>query len=161
MSAIVASRWSRSKWCKSVSGSAEALIKSAHYEAEGHLGDAESRRRFDQRARCVWSWIEQYAPEDFRYRIRKEPVVHPVEGEHRVALAKLVAILETHPAASDDALGEQFKQLAGELTIPLKDFYPLVYELLLGRDRGPKLSTLLATMGAARALPLLRPSLGA
>lgn len=132
----------------------------AHYEAQGVLADAEARRRFDQRARCVWSWIEQYAPEDFRYRIRSEPVVSAVEGEHRVALGRLVEILEQHPEASDDALGEQFKQLAGELTLPLKDFYPLVYELLLGRDRGPKLSTLLATMGAARALPLLRPSLG-
>jgi lysyl-tRNA synthetase class 1 len=82
-----------------------------------------------------------------------------VEGEHRVALTRLVQILEQDPEADDDALGEHFKALAGELTIPLKDFYPLVYELLLGRDRGPKLSTLLATMGAARALPLLRASL--
>jgi lysyl-tRNA synthetase class 1 len=131
----------------------------AHYEAEGHLRDPESRRRFQQRARCVWSWIEQYAPEDFRYRIRTEPVTRAVDGEHRVALARLVEILEQHPEAHDDALGEQFKALAGELTLPLKDFYPLVYELLLGRDRGPKLSTLLATMGAVRALPLLRPSL--
>ena len=129
----------------------------AHYEAELH--DPEARRRFDQRARCVWSWIEQYAPEDFRYRIRTTPVAVAVEGEHRVALARLVEILEQNPEASDDALGEQFKALAGELTTPLKDFYPLVYELLLGRDRGPKLSTLLATMGATRALPLLRPSL--
>jgi lysyl-tRNA synthetase class 1 len=131
----------------------------AHYEAQGLLADAEAQRRFDQRARCVWSWIEQYAPEDFRYRIRAEPVARAVEGEHRVALTRLVQILEQDPEADDDALGEHFKALAGELTIPLKDFYPLVYELLLGRDRGPKLSTLLATMGAARALPLLRASL--
>ncbi len=131
----------------------------AHYEADGHLADAEALRRFEQRARCVWSWIEQYAPEDFRYRIRLEPVVREVQGEHRVALARLVEILEQHPDAHDDALGGHFKALAGELTLPLKDFYPLVYDLLLDRDRGPKLSSLLATMGAKRALPLLRASL--
>jgi lysyl-tRNA synthetase, class I len=130
----------------------------AHYEAE--LSDPEARRRFEQRARCIWRWIEQYAPEDFRYRIRTAPVIRAVEGEHRVALRRLVEILEQHPHADDDALGGHFKALAGELALPLKDFYPLVYDLLLDRDRGPKLSTLLATMGAARALPLLRPSLG-
>lgn len=132
----------------------------ANYEAQGLLDTPEARRRFDQRARCVWRWIEQYAPEDFCYRLRHEPVARPVEGEHRVALTRLVQILEEHPAADDDALGEHLKALAGELTMPLRDFYPLAYELLLGRDRGPKLSTLLATMGAARALPLLRASLG-
>lgn len=131
----------------------------AHYEAEGHLRDAEARRRFEQRARCVWSWIEQYAPEDFRYRIRAEPVVRVVEGEHAVALRRVVEILEQHPKADDAAIGEQLKALAGELTLPLKEFYPLVYDLLLDRDRGPKLSTLLATMGSERALPLLKPSL--
>ena len=131
----------------------------AHYEAEGHLQHPEARRRFDQRARCVWRWIEEYAPEDFRYRIRTEPVARVVQGEPRVALQRLVEILEQHPGADDAAIGEQLKGLAGELTMPLKEFYPLVYDLLLDRDRGPKLSTLLATMGSERALPLLRLSL--
>ncbi len=131
----------------------------AYYEAQGLLDGEEARRRFDQRARCVWGWIEQYAPEDFRYRIRSEAVVRAVEGEHRVALERLVQVLESEPEADDAALGKHLKTLAGELTMPLKEFYPLVYDLLLSRDRGPKLSTLLATMGAARALPLLRPSL--
>ncbi|MCA9706613.1 MAG: lysine--tRNA ligase, partial [Myxococcales bacterium] len=126
---------------------------------ESQLTTDEERRRFDQRARCVWRWIEQYAPEDFRYRIRREPVTEAVEGEPRVALRRLVEILEAEPHADDATMGEHLKALAGELTMPLREFYPVVYELLLGRDRGPKLSTLLATMGAARALPLLRPSL--
>ncbi len=131
----------------------------AHYEASGELSTDEARRRFEQRARCVWHWIENFAPEDFRYRIRDEAVTRPVEGEHRVGLQRLVEILEANPKADDTAMGGQMKALSGELSIPLKDFYPLVYDLLLGRDRGPKLSSLLATMGAARALPLLRPSL--
>ncbi|MCX4244876.1 lysine--tRNA ligase [Paraliomyxa miuraensis] len=131
----------------------------AVYAGEAELADPEVRRRFDQRARCVWSWIEQYAPEDFRYRIRAEPVGRVVEGESRMALQRVVAVLEQDPEADDATLGEHFKALAGELTTPLKEIYPLFYDLLLDRDRGPKLSTLLATMGAARALPLLKASL--
>ncbi|MEM9463628.1 MAG: lysine--tRNA ligase [Myxococcota bacterium] len=138
-----------------------------YYEANGQLGDDEARRRFEQRARCVWNWIEQYAPEDFRYRIRGEAVVRTVEGEHRTALARVVQALQAErsrgddPRARDARLGARLKELSGELAMPLKEFYPLVYDLLLSRDRGPKLSTLLATMGAERALSLLEPSLGA
>ncbi|MCB9715452.1 MAG: lysine--tRNA ligase [Myxococcales bacterium] len=132
----------------------------AYYEAQGQIVGDEARRRFGLRAACVWRWVEQYAPEDFRYRIRAEAVTRAVEGEHRTALTRLVEILEQHPGADDATLGEHMKGLASELSMPLKDFYPLVYDLLIDRDRGPKLSTLLAAMGGTRALPLLRPSLG-
>ena len=37
----------------------------------------------------------------------------------------------------------------------------MIYDLLIARPKGPKLTTLLATMGAERALPLLEPSLEA
>jgi lysyl-tRNA synthetase class 1 len=43
----------------------------------------------------------------------------------------------------------------------MKSFYPVVYDLLIARDKGPKLTSLLATLGRDRALPLLRASIKA
>jgi len=129
-----------------------------HYEAEGLIRTEEERRRFDTRARCVWNWIEEYAPDDFRYRIRGEAATRQVAGEKLELLRRLVAVLEQNPGADDAALGEQMRTLVAGIELPLKEFYPLVYDLLIDRDRGPKLSTLLAAMGAERALPLLRPT---
>ncbi|NJK32698.1 MAG: lysine--tRNA ligase [Deltaproteobacteria bacterium] len=37
----------------------------AHYERSGELQTAEERELFDQRARCVWNWIEDFAPRTF------------------------------------------------------------------------------------------------
>ena len=105
----------------------------------------------------MWSWLEQYAPDEFRYRVRTEPVVREVDDAKRALLRELVGILEREPAIGENALGEHMKRLAAGAD--LKPFYPVVYDLLIGRDRGPKLTTLLATLGGARALPLLRPSL--
>jgi lysyl-tRNA synthetase class 1 len=130
----------------------------AYYERQGLIRTEEERRRFDSRARCVWSWIDGYAPEDFRYRIRAEAVVRTAEGERLELLRRLVAAIEANPGADDAALGEALKSLVTGIELPLKDFYPLVYDLLIDRDRGPKLSTLLAAMGSERALPLLRPT---
>jgi lysyl-tRNA synthetase, class I len=75
-------------------------------------------------------------------------------------LRRLVAAIESHPEADDAALGAQLKNLVTGIELPLREFYPLVYDLLLDRDRGPKLSTLLAAMGSERSLPLLRPTAG-
>ena len=116
--------------------------------------------RFDTRAACVWRWIEKYAPDDFRYRIRQEPVTRDVDGPTKQALQRLVDILQSEPNADEKALGGHMKQLAESSGLELKAFYPVVYDLLVGRDRGPRLTSLLATMGAERALPLLRPSAG-
>ncbi|MEM6996550.1 MAG: lysine--tRNA ligase [Myxococcota bacterium] len=131
----------------------------AYYEAEGQSMSPEERRRFDARAACVWRWIETYAPDDFKYAIRSEAVTRPVAGDTKVALQRLVDALTAEPNADDATLGGHLKGLLEGLAVERGDFYPILYDLLVGRDRGPKLSTLLAAMGSARSLPLLTASL--
>ncbi|MBL4684063.1 MAG: lysine--tRNA ligase [Nannocystaceae bacterium] len=130
------------------------------YEGEGQTLSEEERRRFDARTQCVWRWIETYAPDDFRYEIRREPAKRAVEGDAAVALGRLVALLKATPDADDATLGASLKTLLDGLNVERGDFYPVIYDLLVGRDRGPKLSTLLAAMGGARSVPLLSASLG-
>lgn len=132
----------------------------AFYEADGQTFSDEERARFDARTTCVWRWIEEYAPADFKYAIRSEPVTRSVNGEAKIALQRLVDAIKNNPRASDEALGGHLKTLLDGLELPRADFYPVVYDLLVDRDRGPKLSTLLAAMGSQRSLPLLVPSLG-
>jgi lysyl-tRNA synthetase class 1 len=132
----------------------------AHFQRSGGVQSEGDRLRFEQRARCVWNWIETYAPEDFRYRIRTQGVVRSIDAPTRVALQQLVVLLESDPPLDEKALGQAMKGRAEASGLDLKGFYPVVYDLLLGRDRGPKLTSLLVTMGPRRALPLLRPSLG-
>lgn len=138
-------------------GDIEGTVR--YFREQGELSTPDDERRFARRCACVWHWIENYAPDDFRYRIRTEAVARPVEGPARSALARLVEMLERHPGGNETVYAQELKRLAEEAGVELKDFYPLVYDLLLDRDRGPKLTSLLATMGAQRALPLLRPSL--
>ncbi len=130
-----------------------------HYLDAGEIEHPEELRRFDNRARCVWNWIEDHAPEDFRYRIRTEAVGRELSGDERVALERLVAFMKEQPGADEPAVIERTKTLLEGTELAPKSFFPVVYQLLIGRDRGPKLSTLLTTMGFERALPLLEPAL--
>jgi lysyl-tRNA synthetase class 1 len=52
------------------------------------------------------------------------------------------------------------KKICDGTTLEPRTFFPYAYDLILDRPKGPKLSTLVTTMGVARALPLLRGGLG-
>jgi lysyl-tRNA synthetase class 1 len=132
----------------------------AHYESTGEIGTDAERARFRVRAERVWTWIDRYAPDEFRYRIREAPSQQPLSGEAREVLARLVAILEEAPEISEAELIPHLKVLCEGTSLTPQDFYPDAYELLIARPKGPKLTTLLTTMGSERALPLLRAGLG-
>jgi lysyl-tRNA synthetase class 1 len=132
----------------------------AYYEDRGEINDDAGRARFATRARCVWNWIEQYAPDDFRYRIRTEPVVRNLEADPTEVIARLVAVLEANLNIQEAELIEHLKAICDGTSLEPKTFFPYAYDLILDREKGPKLSTLVTTMGADRALPLLRGGLG-
>ncbi len=132
----------------------------AYYEGRGEITTHEERARFHVRAQCVWNWIEQYAPADFRYRIRDETVVRELEDDPRQVIGRLVAVLEKNPDIDETGLIEHLKTICEGTSLEPKTFFPYAYDLILDREKGPKLSTLIITMGTERALLLLRGGLG-
>ena len=61
----------------------------------------------------------------------------------------------------EDDLVPHMRTLCEGTGLDNKSFLPVVYDLLLGRPKGPKVTTLVTTMGGQRALALLEPSLAA
>jgi lysyl-tRNA synthetase class 1 len=133
----------------------------AHYEAAGALASDDENRRFQERARRVWTWVEKYAPPEFRYRIRSEATVCELSDDQATALRRLVDALRRDPGLDEAALVSRVKGLFEGTQLRPEALFPVIYDLLIARPKGPKLTTLLATMGAERALPLLEPSLEA
>ena len=131
----------------------------SHYERKGEITSDEERGLFDQRAAACWCWIENYAPDDFRYRIRKESVKRPLSDDQRTVLGRIVDVLATHPDIDEEALIPHLKTMCEGTALDPAAFFPLVYDLLLDREKGPKFTTLVTAMGTERALPLLRTSL--
>jgi lysyl-tRNA synthetase class 1 len=131
----------------------------AHYEGRGEITTDAERARFNARAECVWNWIERYAPDDFRYRIRDQAVSRNLEGDPREVIGRLVSVLERDLNISEAELIEQLKVICDGTTLEPRTFFPYAYDLILDRPKGPKLSTLITTMGAERAIPLLRGGL--
>ena len=131
----------------------------AYYEKSGDIqsqADAEACR---QRAICCWNWTRTYAPEEFQFQIRSEPVQQPLSADQHRALHRLVEVMRAEPDISEPDLIPHMQGLCEGTELTLKTLCPVVYDLLLGRDRGPKLTTLLTTLGGEKAVSLFEPSL--
>lgn len=130
-----------------------------HYEAEGLLKTDEERALCRARAHCVWNWIELYAPPEFRYKIRTTPTTRELSADETVVLKRLCDVLANQPNISERELIPHMKTLCEGTELDNRSFLPVAYDLLLGRPKGPKMTTLIITMGTARAHTLLSASL--
>jgi len=130
-----------------------------HLATSGEIVGVEARAAARVRATCAWSWVQEFAPDDFRYRIRTDAVRRELTAADAALLARIVEIVGgSEPATAERDLAAQFKQWAGE-GVDMRAFYPIVYDLLIAREQGPKLTSLLATMGRERVVPLLGASI--
>ncbi|MCF6526284.1 lysine--tRNA ligase [Streptomyces sp. JJ36] len=125
----------------------------------------ETRPRLDRAER----WTTTQVPEDQRTRVRDEPdaeLLASLDEEERASLRLLLDGLDEH--WSLDGLTALVygvpKVRAGldpdakptpELKKAQRAFFVLVYRLLVGRDTGPRLPTLLLAVGADRVRKLL------
>jgi lysyl-tRNA synthetase class 1 len=139
----------------------------------GELDPADPVCHLDQvrpRLDCAARWVDTQLPADQRTRVREEPdagLLRSLTESERESLRLLVDGLNSH--WSLDGLTTLVygvpKIQAGlpldtkptpELKVAQRAFFALVYRLLIGRDTGPRLPTLLLVVGAERVRKLLQ-----
>lgn len=114
-------------------------------------------------------WVNTQVPAESRTKVRDEPdkaLLDSLTDDQRESLRLLLAGLDDH--WSLDALTTLLygvpKVMAGlpldtkptaELKVAQRNFFALLYHLLVGRDTGPRLPTLLLAVGADRVRTLL------
>ena len=133
-----------------------------------HGGDIEKVFRFldikssdleplTPRAGCAWNWINRFAPEDFCFALRtpKSPALKVSEQE-RKALSRfredIDKNLETH---DEKSLSEVIYRTAREAGLEPKEFFKLLYRVLIDREKGPRLAGFILTLGRVRVMELL------
>ncbi|MCX4643933.1 MULTISPECIES: lysine--tRNA ligase [unclassified Streptomyces] len=118
------------------------------------------------------AWISKYVPAESRTLVRAEPdtqALAALDDEARESLRLLLDGLDSHwsldglthlvygvpkvqAGFSPDATP---KELPPEIKSAQRSFFALLYDLLVGRDTGPRLPTLLLAVGADRVRKLL------
>jgi lysyl-tRNA synthetase class 1 len=130
----------------------------------------EVRPRLD----CAQRWVLTHVPEEQRTRVRETPdadLLGSLTGSQREALRLLLAGLDDHwslDGLTTLVYGVPKTQLGlpldtrptPELKVAQREFFALLYRLLVGRDTGPRLPTLLLAVGAERVRSLLHVLIG-
>lgn len=95
--------------------------------------------RLKERFEAAKNWLEIYAPEEMKFSINKElRVLNKKEKE-------IVKTLLTELDKTNDPkeLFGRFKNIAEDNEITVKEFFELFYDLIIGKEKGPKLAEFL------------------
>ena len=108
--------------------------------------------RLQQRFECAKNWIEMYAPEEMVFSIKKSVVIELDDKQKEIVKQVVVALEDSTDAKS---LFGEFKIIAqnNELEVPV--FFKLMYNIITGNDKGPKLGGLMIE-NKEKILALLR-----
>ena len=113
--------------------------------------------RLRRRAECAWRWITSYAPDDFRFELKDgtEPPVDLAPPE-LAALRTLRDDVRNRLGEYDEKrMQERIYELADEHGVDKKRIFAACYEVLIGKERGPRLGGFLLTIGRDRLLQIL------
>lgn len=112
------------------------------------------------RRRCERAtyWLENYADEEFKFSINNEPNTSYDVGELKAFLTELTNTLESEWSnfQTDKDLHEKMYEVIKSNEIQPSDAFKLLYNLLISKDKGPKLASFLRIIGKDEVLKLLK-----
>ncbi len=111
--------------------------------------------RLRVRVECAANWISKYAPEAMRFHVQEE-VKAKLGVNEKNALNKLLNYLEKHDKPEEKLLYEEFYTIAKGSDMDPKHFFKICYNVLIDKDRGPKLAPFILTLGKERVVDLLK-----
>jgi lysyl-tRNA synthetase class 1 len=119
---------------------------------------------------CAKRWITTYLSPSERTEVRQEPdgqSLAALDAQEREALQTLVRELESHWSVpgltalvygipkEQLGLSRESREQTPELKAAQRAFFKLLYQLLVGKDTGPRITTLLLSIGIDRVRTLL------
>ncbi|MBT4417476.1 lysine--tRNA ligase, partial [archaeon] len=120
---------------------------------QNELRDDDDREKLRKRAVCAKNWIGKYAPEEFKFSINE--TVSKVDVKFKALIEDVVKQLVKRDW-TDKELHEEFYVLMKKHDIDNKDFFGLMYGVLIGKEKGPQLASFVLTIGRERVAALLK-----
>ncbi|MBI2208967.1 lysine--tRNA ligase [Candidatus Woesearchaeota archaeon] len=122
-------------------------------EKTGHYNKKEHDNIF-KRINYAKNWLGKYAPEDAKFEVQENvPEGLKLAAKEKEALHMLAKSL-AKKEWSEKTLFEEFYNICNKTGAKNTDFFRASYNVLLNKDRGPKLAHLILTIGKEKASEL-------
>ena len=101
--------------------------------------------KLEDRVKCIKQWIQHYAPESVVFEIQKEKPNIKFDDLQKKCIKLLIEKMKEVEWSPED-IHNSFYELQEKNEIPAKNFFKIMYNVLLNKERGPRLGFFLATM---------------
>jgi lysyl-tRNA synthetase class 1 len=121
---------------------------------------AEQLAGLKTRAACAKYWVEECAPEEFRFKLKPEGAIAEanLSDAEKAAIRslrdKVIANIENY--TDDKACAEAIYKVAEEQGMEGKALFRASYQALIGKDQGPRLANFLRSINRERLLGILK-----
>jgi lysyl-tRNA synthetase class 1 len=123
------------------------------------IKNVRDERRFQERAQRAAYWIENSAPEEFKFSLNHEAISVEMSEKQALFIQTLHDFLagQWQLITDDKALHEKMYEMINALELEPMPVFTLLYKKLINLEKGPKLAGFIRTIGQERVLKLLVP----
>lgn len=112
------------------------------------------KEKIEKRLQLAKNWLGKYASEDIKFTVQKNvPKGLKLSSKEKEALHLIVETLEKKDWEQKE-LFEEFYNICKKVGIKNTDFFKASYNVLLNKDRGPKLAPFILTLGKEKVIDL-------
>ena len=133
-------------------------IDKARVSYADQIKNDRDERRFKERSERAIYWIQNHAPEEFKFTINTEKASLDISSDAQNYISKLSEVLESDwdKFTTDKDLHERMYEIMHEMELKPADIFVPIYQLLIKREKGPKLAGFIRTIEKDRAMKLLK-----
>ena len=134
-------------------------IKRARGFYNSEIKNERDERRFLERAERAAYWINNYAPEEFKFSLNKDVLKIDLNEKQTNFFNQLNSFLSEHweTVTDDKQLHEKLYEIIHLAELEPMEVFILLYRKLINLEKGPKLAGFIRTIGKERILKLLVP----
>lgn len=112
--------------------------------------------RFRTRCVCAWYWIRECAPETFRFALRTDGKKVELSDSECAAIRKIRdELLPEMDNLDEKEFSTALYDAAHSFLLEPKELFTAIYQVLIGKEQGPRLAGFMKMIGAERLAQLL------
>ncbi len=114
------------------------------------------QERLHQRCVCAWNWLKKCAPEDYRFSLCTIGEPLPLDAFEWSVLRPFISLVQQMDELDEESFAIALYDIAKGMNIESPTMFPVIYKVLLGKEKGPRLVSFLFVIGQMRLQAILQ-----
>ena len=127
-----------------------------HFKTD--LKTSRDKQNLKARVKCAKNWLLNYAPQDFKFTVNNSSPILSLSNSQKEAIKQIIKVLEGK-TLTDEALHEEFYTIMKKENINMKEFFTLCYQILINKEKGPKLASFIHIIGKPKSIALFKDAI--